>query len=138
VVDAMAVSPDGRWIIASSPVSNSESPAETMAFAVDGSKILPVCQGYCGMDWDASGKFAYLKYFLKFKEAYENEAVTVLPVQQDTGLPKLPPGGITSKDVLVKANLATVPSNVESVVSPSLYAYAVQNIRRNLFRIPLR
>jgi Tol biopolymer transport system component len=138
VLDAMSVSPDGRWIIASAPVSDPEIPAETMAFAVDGSKILPVCQGFCEMGWDASGKFAYLKYSLKFKEAYENEAMTVLPVQQDTGLPKLPPGGITSKDVLVKANLATVPPNMESVVSPSLYAYSVQNIRRNLYRIPLQ
>jgi serine/threonine protein kinase len=138
VVDAMAVSPDGRWIIASSPVANSEYPAETMAFAVDGSKILPVCRGYCGMNWDASGKFAYLKYFLKFNEAYKSDAMAVLPVQQETGLPKLPPSGLTSKDALVKANLATLPSNVESIVSPSLYAYDVQNIRRNLYRIPLQ
>jgi hypothetical protein len=27
---------------------------------------------------------------------------------------------------------------VESVVGPSLYAYSVQNIRRNLYRIPLK
>jgi hypothetical protein len=138
VVDAMAVSPDGRWIIASAPVANSEMPAETMAFAVDGSKTLPVCQGFCAMIWDASGKFAYVKYFLKFDEAYENQAMTVLPVQKDTGLPKLPPGGLTSDDALVKANLATLPTNVESVVGPSLYAYSVQNTRRNLYRIPLQ
>jgi eukaryotic-like serine/threonine-protein kinase len=138
MLDAMGVSPDGRWIIASAPVADSEFPAETMAFAVDGSKILAVCQGFCSMTWDASGKFAYFKYFLKYKEAYENEAMGVLPVQPDTGLPKLPSGGITVKDAVVKANQATVPANVESVVGPSLYAYSVQSIRRNLYRIPLR
>jgi hypothetical protein len=132
------VSPDGRWIIASSPTADSEISAETMAFAVDGSKILPVCQGFCTMSWDASGKFAYLKYYLKFKEDYENQAMIVLPVQQDSGLPKLPPDGYTSKDALVKANLSAVPSTVVSVVSPSLYAYSVRNIRRNLYRIPLQ
>ncbi len=138
VEDAMAVSPDGRWIIAATPVTNSEFPAESMAFAVDGSKIVPVCQGYCVMNFDVSGKFAYVKYLMKFKEAYENEAMAVLPVQPETGLPKLPPRGYTSKDALVKANLSAVPSTVVSVVSPTLYAYSVQNIRRNLYRIPLQ
>ncbi len=138
VVDVTAVSPDGRWIIASSPVSGSEFPAETMAFAVDGGKILPVCQGYCGMYWDASGKFAYLKYYLKFNEAYKSDAMAVLPVQQDTGLPKLPPRGVTIEDDVFKANLATIPANVGSIVGPSLYVYAVQNTRRNLYRIPLQ
>jgi Tol biopolymer transport system component len=138
VVDVTAVSPDGRWIIAGTPVANSEFPAATMAFAADGSKVLPVCQGYCGIDWDVFGKFAYVKFFLKFNEAYKNDAMAVFPVQPDTGFPKLPPRGIASGDDLMKANITTVPANVESIVSPSLYVYSVQNTRRNLYRIPLQ
>ena len=42
VFDVYAVSPDGRWIIASAPGPDQERTAQFTAFAVDGSKTVPV------------------------------------------------------------------------------------------------
>ena len=134
VIDFDAVSPDGRWVVASSPGPDSEHYAQTMAFAADGSKAVMLCDGYCALTWVSAGKFAYLNYW----DAVTREGVFVLPVQQDTGLPKLPPGGITSKEQLTSANVAMIRKELKSAVSPSLYAYVVQNTRRNLYRIPLQ
>jgi hypothetical protein len=133
VIDVVSVSPDGRWVVASSPGPDSEHYAGTTVFATDGSKVLPLCEGYCMMMWDAAGKFAYLNY----KEAAAKKGVYVLPVQ-DNGLPKMPSGGFRLKDELANANLTAIPQNLESAVNPSLYAYLVQNTRRNLYRIPLQ
>ena len=133
VIDLLSVSPDGRWIVASGAGPNSEHYAQTKVFAADGSKVLPFCEGYCVMTWDCSGKFAYVNY----KEVAMKQGVYVMPVQEN-GLPKLPAGGIMQKEDFVNAKLTAIPHSLESAASPSLYAYTVQNTRRNLFRVPLQ
>ncbi len=133
VIDVVSVSPDGRWVVAGAAGPDSEHYAETMAFAVDGSKAPTLCEGYCTMKWDSTGKFAYLNY----KDVALKQGVFVMPVQ-DNGLPKLLAGGFLNKEELANANLAAIPHNLESAASPSLYAYLVQNTRRNLYRIPLQ
>jgi hypothetical protein len=85
------------------------------------------------MTWDGAGKFAFLNY----KDAATKKGLFVMPVQ-DNGLPKLPPGGFPDKEELVKANLTAIPHSLESAASPSVYAYTMQNIRRNLYRVPLQ
>jgi serine/threonine protein kinase len=133
VIDIISASPDGRWIVASSPGPDTEHFTNTSAFAADGSKAVVLCQGFCVMTWDTAGKFVYLNY----KDVAAKKGVYVMPVQ-DNGLPKLPSGGFTRKEEIANANLTAIPENLESAVSPSLYAYLVQNTRRNLYRIPLQ
>lgn len=133
VIDVTSVSPDGRWVVASSPGPDTEHYTDTSAFATDGSKTVALCQGFCVMMWDTAGKFAYLNY----KEVAAKKGVYAMPVQGD-GLPKVPSGGFTRKEEIANANLTAIPQNLESAVSPSLYAYLVQNMRRNLYRIPLQ
>jgi hypothetical protein len=68
-----------------------------------------------------------------------------LPVQHDTGLPKLPPAGIAQVEDFAKAKAAAAIlevnsaflGNVTSAVTPSFYAFTRVNTRRNLYRIPL-
>jgi eukaryotic-like serine/threonine-protein kinase len=133
VIDVVSVSPDGRWVVASSPGPDTEHYTVTLAVASDGSKAVPICQGFCVMTWDTAGKFVYLNY----KEVAAKKGVYLMPVQTD-GLPKLPSGGYMRKEEIANANLTAIPDNLESAVSPSLYAYLVQNTRRNLYRIPLQ
>jgi eukaryotic-like serine/threonine-protein kinase len=133
VIDVISVSPDGRWVVASSPGPDTEHYTDTSAFATDGSKAVVLCQGFCVMMWDTAGKFAYLNY----KEVAAKKGVYVMPLQ-DNGLPKLPSGGFTRKEEIASANLTAIPQNLESAASPTMYAYLVQNTRRNLYRIPLQ
>jgi eukaryotic-like serine/threonine-protein kinase len=132
VFDAFSVSPDGRWLFAASRGPDQENTAQATAFAVDGSRSVPVCLGYCQFTWDLTGKFVYL-YFPSL-----HEGTYPLPVLPDTGLPKLPPAGIARIEDLTSAKAAApIPQTVESALSPSVYAYTRRNIRRNLYRIPL-
>ena len=133
VIDVLSVSPDGRWVVASAPGPDTEHYTVTLAVASDGSKAVPICQGFCVMTWDTAGKYAYLNY----KEVAAKKGVYVMPVQDD-GLPKLPSGGFTRKEEIANANLTAIPQDLESAVSTALYAYLVQNTRRNLYRIPLQ
>jgi serine/threonine protein kinase/Tol biopolymer transport system component len=134
ILDAVSVSPDGRWIVASASNHGSESTAVLDAFAVDGSTVVHLCQTYCGLTWDITGKFAYVY----FQSATAKGETYVLPVQSDTGLPKLPPGGFARQEELVKEKPAAILPKLHSAASPQLYAYTVENTRRNLYRIPLR
>jgi serine/threonine protein kinase/Tol biopolymer transport system component len=132
VFDAFSVSPDGRWLLAVSPGPDQEHTAQATAFAVDGSTSVPVCLGYCHLIWDSAGEFAHL-YFPAL-----HEGTYLLPVLPLTGLPKLPPAGIARiEDFATAKTVAPIPHEVESVLSPSVYAYSRQNTRRNLYRIPL-
>ncbi len=131
ILDIASVSPDGRWIIAGSAGAGQEHSVATRAFALDGSGIVPLCHGYCGLIWDNSGKFVYLG-FLEL-----HEGTYVLPVLHDTGLPKVPQAGITRLEDFTNAKTVAIPGLVRSAASGSVYAYTRQNTRRNLYRIPL-
>ncbi len=132
VLDAIAVSPDGRWFVASSPSPNQEHTAVTKAFAVDGSEAVTLCLGYCLLNWDTTGKFVYV-YIPRL-----HEGRYALPVQHDSGLPRLPPAGIARMEDFANAKTANViPWLADSAVSPSVYTYTRQNTRRNLYRVQL-
>ena len=132
VFDILAVSPDGRWVVAASPIPGEESTAAATAFAVDGGEAVPLCLGFCHLTWNTTGTLSYI-YFPSL-----HEGSYALPVAHDTGLPKLPPSGIARLEDLTNAKtVALIPQAVESAISPSVYAYTRRNIRRNLYRIPL-
>jgi serine/threonine protein kinase/Tol biopolymer transport system component len=132
ILDILAVSPDGRWFVAATPISDQEHTAAVSAFPSDGGVPVRVCLGYCTVSWDTTGKFMYI-YFPGLRAG-----VYPLPVQQATGLPELPPAGIEQAEDFAKAKAAAaILENVTSAVSPSFYAFTRVNTRRNLYRIPL-
>jgi len=132
IFDIMAVSPDGRWVVAASPGPSEEHTAAATAFEVDGAKAIPLCLGYCFLTWNTAGTLLYI-YFPSLHEGSYG-----LPVAHDTGLPKLPLSGIARAEDLTNAKAAVViPQAIDAAISPPVYAYTRRNIRRNLYRIPL-
>jgi eukaryotic-like serine/threonine-protein kinase len=132
VLDVLAVSPDGRWIVAASPNPDQEHTVAVRALAVDGSEAVTLCLGYCFFHWDTAGKFVYV-YFPQL-----HESTYALPVLHDSGLPKISPGDFARIEHEANAKTITaIPQVVHSAVSPSLYAYTRQTTRRNLYRIQL-
>jgi serine/threonine protein kinase len=132
ILDIAAVSPDGRWVVAGSPNPDEEHPASMKAFPVDGGASVPLCDDYCVLNWDTAGKYSYFTFLPTGSGSY------ALPVIHDLGLPKLPARGVRKEDFLnPKTNIA-FPESVQSAVSPSVYAYTRETIRRNLYRIPLQ
>ena len=130
ILDPVSVSPDGRWLVAAAPGHDQDHAVLTKAFAADGSAAVTLCDGYCSINWDTAGRFVYLYFHHLYEGNY------VVPVQHETGLPKLPPGGVVRAEDLGK-NPIMIPRFVDSAVDPAVYAYTVTNTRRNLYRIPL-
>ena len=104
----------------------------TKAFPVDGGPAVPLCAGHCYLIWDMTGRSTYLIFPELFTGTFE------IPVMQNTGLPKIPPGGIERlADLPNPKTSAQIPWQVESVISHVVYAYTRENTRRNLYRIQL-
>jgi Tol biopolymer transport system component len=134
ITDISSVSTDGRWVVAGGPSSDPDVTFGTFAFAVDRSKIVPLCRGYCNALWDKPGKFM----FVVFPALAPEPVWHALPLQPESGLPKLPPSGISrNEDFTAIGGVVAIRQNVGSVMNTSTYAYVRQNIRRNLYRIPL-
>jgi eukaryotic-like serine/threonine-protein kinase len=132
VFDLISVSPDGRWVIATSAAAGTKEAFATRAIPVDGGAPIPLCQSYCELYWDDSGKFV----FLQFSETHEG--TYILPMNRDTELPKIPGAGFADVEDFKKAkSQGLVPWFVQSAVNQSIYTYVRSNTRRNLYRIPL-
>src|SRR5271156_4172653 len=133
IVDVNSVSPDGRWVVAGAPNPDEEYTASAKAFPVDGGASVPVCVGYCSLNWDTAGKYALVSFF-----ADGGGGSYATPVMHDLGLPKLPPAGLAvNQDFINAKTTIALPWFVQSAVSPSVYAYTRENTRRNLYRIQL-
>ena len=131
ILDSLAVSPDGRWVIASTPNPDEEHTASIKAIALDGSAATSLCIGYCAVHFEAAGRYAFISYPTPLTSSYS------VPLQAN-GLPKIPPAGIARVEDFTNPKTNTpIPWYVESAISPSIYAYSRSNTRRNLYRIPL-
>jgi eukaryotic-like serine/threonine-protein kinase len=132
ILDIESVSPDGRWVVVGAPNPDEEYTASAKAFPVDGGASVPVCVGYCSLNWDMAGKYALVSFFANGGGSYAT------PVMHDLGLPKLPPAGLAgSQDFTNAKTTIALPWFVQSAVSPTVYAYTRENTRRNLYRIQL-
>jgi hypothetical protein len=87
----------------------------------------------CRLNWDMSGKFAFLTFWHQPGGSY------VLPLVRASGLPQALPFETPSIQKMPNPkSIPVIPWYVESAMSPSVYAYTRQNTRRNLYRIPLQ
>ena len=126
------VSPDGRWVIAGSQNPDEERPVMIKAFPVNGGASELLCTAYCPFTWDSTGKFIYLSLPELQESSY------IIPVIPDVGLPRVPATGIAAIDDFANAKTISIPWQVGSALSSSVYAYSRENTRRNLYRIQLR
>jgi len=132
ILDLFSVSQDGKWVVAGIPVAETDTTVATKAFAVDGSKTAMVCVNYCRIDWDVTGKFAYIAYLDVADKS------VALPVQ-GSGLPELPPAGaLKMEDNASFKNAMKFSQMVQSAVGNAEYAYTKRNTRRNIYRIQLQ
>lgn len=129
ILDLGAASPDGRWIIASVSVPGKVSTTRMAAISTDGSQRVLICDLLCTFNWNDRGNTVYLGAL---------DQTYALPVSRESGFPKLPSDGIAGLEDLRKiAGGVRIPWTVDSGLSASFYTYTRQNVRRNLYRIPL-
>jgi Tol biopolymer transport system component len=131
ILDPLGLSHDGRWILAQTHGPDREHPYSVAALPIDGGSTVTVCLSLCWATWDRTGKSLYVGF-----PNSGDKSTYALPLQA-TGLPKLPPGGISADELIKMKVPAIAPGIAESAGTPSQYAYTRSTVRRNLYRIPL-
>ena len=110
---------------------SSAEPYRTVAYPIAGGEPAVICQTFCTLGFSQDGK--YMELQVNYERQYH-----ILPLRKDTGLPEMPKGGFpreTGTKELLKGLL--VKARLDSAVSPEKYSYTKENIRRNIFRVPM-
>jgi eukaryotic-like serine/threonine-protein kinase len=128
VFDPYGVSHDGLWMLAQTRGPDRKHPYSLVAFPLKSGAPVVVCLFLCGANWDRTGKSLYIA---------DDMNTYALP-RLHSGLPSLPPGGISSREDLANLKAPLVARTVfESGGTPTQYAFTRWTARRNLYRIPL-
>jgi Tol biopolymer transport system component len=135
ILDLTAVSPDGRWLaVLQKNDADKDHPYRTLAYPNGGGKPITMC-ALCLVNWTVDGK--YLAIQLRLPRNQQSPTY-LLPVGGKSGLPELPPEGLSGPEDSKKSNRGMMlPGEVDSVLEPEKYSYTITNIRRNIYRIPI-
>ncbi len=134
ILELQSVSPDGKWALLVVTAPNKDEPgAQVVAYRLEDGTRVEICSDFCLGGWDLSGKD-----FIMIAQAKGESESYFLPVVEGKGLPKLPEGGFKKSDELRgSAKVKVVGTPMDSAISPEVYSYTRENVRRNLYRIPV-
>jgi Tol biopolymer transport system component len=142
VLDKGVVSPDGEWVLVSSPGAGVDAVPATVAVPIHGGgPPRKICAPTCQAGWSSDGKFFYVSMDLSSAATSPGtpRKALAIAVSARSSLPDLPASGIDRA-----AGVVTLPSAqlIESVSlstgpDPSTYVFTKTELQRNLFRIPL-
>ena len=137
VLDKGGVSPDGEWVLISSPGARA-----TLAVPIRGSgPPRKICAPTCQAGWSSDGKFFYasMDQTAVATSAGTPGKVLAIPVPAGKAWPELPVSGIN-----VAAAVAELPGarviehgSLSTGSDPSIFVFTRTDLQRNLFRIPL-
>jgi len=134
IIGNHGLSPDGRWAVIGRAAPARGTAPDIAAVPLDGGIPVPLSKEHCDGMWGNQGKtFALL--------LHERGAGKTLLFQlaAANGVPSLPPEGVNPSDSLESVKGAKI---VDRVIvpgpNPGQYAYLLQSVHRNLYRIPLR
>jgi DNA-binding winged helix-turn-helix (wHTH) protein/Tol biopolymer transport system component len=141
-----SISPDRRWLIALTPVSDAGKSsasmagpsAATMAVPTAGGSPRPICGIIaCPCAWSPDGRFLYVSIELRSRTSPGRSIA--IPIEPATGLPDLPEAGIQSAQeaLAIPGSRVVEQSSIIPGLDPATYAYIKTTAQRNLFRIAL-
>jgi Tol biopolymer transport system component len=145
VIYLIAVSPDGRWVVAYVPYQGEETTTALVAYPMgDGSKqlICTVCQvtgprnpGGPMLSWSRDQTSLYFKSILQGM----GRNTIMIPLRTGEALPQLRSSGLQSdRDLLVVTGVQMIENeDVFPGPSPAVYAFTRKATHRNLYRISI-
>jgi eukaryotic-like serine/threonine-protein kinase len=128
-----AVSPDGAWILASSPKSGQDTSPNTFALPVQGGAPRTICTTYCTVRWSPNGRFFYVT--LGGSDSMSPGKTFAIPIPPGRQLPDLPPTGVGDGNLPGAQEIER--ADVFPGPDPSTYVFTETHVQRNLYRIPL-
>jgi Tol biopolymer transport system component len=134
IVFAFGISPDERFVVVHRTLSKGDKWWDAEAVPVAGGPWVPLCSGWCEVDWARDGKAMYF-YWRSFSG---NPRTYVVPIPHGSDLPKLPGSGFQSEKELRAVAIQTLEGNLSPGPDNSRYTFSKEITHRNLYRIPLR
>jgi hypothetical protein len=130
------VSPDGQWLVATSPIPGEASYA-TMAHPLRGGTPVLIGNREPRTRWSRDGRFLHLSIATAGGSVFANGNTYVFPLPRGRMLPDFPAAGLSEEQmakwpgvhVLDIADFASGPTS-------DTYAFSRETTQRNLYRIP--
>jgi eukaryotic-like serine/threonine-protein kinase len=127
------ISPDERFVAVRRLLSKEENWQEVEAAPVAGGPWVPLCSGWCDVDWSRDGKVMYFYW----KSFTGNPRTYVVPIPHGSDLPKLPKSGFQSEKELRAVATQVLEGAISSGPDSSRYTFSKESSHWNLYRIPL-
>jgi len=130
----LGISPDERFVVVNRTLGVEDNGSDAEAVPLAGGPLVPVCSGWCDVEWARDGKVMYFH-----KSSFTGNARTyVVPIPHGSDLPKLPKSGFQSEKELRAVATQVLEGNTAPGRDSSQYAYSKGISHRNLYRIPLQ
>jgi serine/threonine protein kinase len=129
------ISPDERFVVLRRLRRGEDNSSGVVeAVPVAGGPWVPLCSGWCDVNWARDGKAMYF-YWRSFTG---NERTYVVPIIHGGDLPKLPSSGFQSEKELRAVATQVLEGAISSGRDSSRYTFSKGTSHRNLYRIPLQ
>jgi len=128
VINRGGVSPDGKWVVVFA-AAEENGPSVTLALPVDGGKAQRICNQLCWPRWAPDGTFVYVN-------VYDLAQTLVIPLAPGQMLPDVS-GGASVESIKIPG-MKVIP-HLMAAPGPNAASYVFEknDVRRNLYRIPL-
>jgi hypothetical protein len=136
IVFASGISPDERFVAVRRPLNREDNWWDAEAVPVAGGPWVPLCSGWCDVDWSRDGKAIYF-YWRSFTGNSEYRTY-VVPILHGSDLPKLPSSGFHSEEELRKVATQVLEGAISPGPDSSRFTFSKRTSHRNLYRIPLQ
>jgi Tol biopolymer transport system component len=133
----LAVSPDGQWIAVQDPTAW----GALIVYPAGGSSPRRLCD-QCAPPWGTEPPPFYFGWTPDSEFVYWNftNATYAIPLQSGRMLPRIPAGGIQSKEGVAALPGARLISEQDRSVpgpNPSMYVFVKVSTQRNIYRVPV-
>ena len=134
IVYAFGISPDERFVVVGRTLNKEDKWWDAEAVPVAGGPWIPLCAGWCDVDWSRDGKLMYF-HTHPFSG---NPRTYVVPIPRGSDLPKLPESGFQSEKEMRAVASQVLEGSITPGPDSSRYTLTKTTSHSNLYRIPLR
>jgi Tol biopolymer transport system component len=128
------ISPDERFIAERRNVNPDNNWMQVDAVPTSGGAPVPLCSGWCGVDWARDGKAMYFYWM----SSWSNVRTYVVPISGGADLPNLPKTGFQSEDELRALHVPEIDAAASPGPNHLSYSFSKRSSHWNLYRLPLR
>jgi|SRR5690349_11239572 len=129
------ISPDQRFVVVHRTLNREDNWVEVEALPLSGGPSVPLCSGWCDVNWTRDDKAMY--FYWRSTGSWEYRTY-VVPLGRGENFPKLPRAGFQSEADLRKAAVQVLEGSTSPGPNSSIYTFSKRTSYSNLYRVPLQ